>query len=143
MNCWKVQLFSDRPDLLLFLLSYLLIEKSAKAMGTIVRAICKCGLESEDIYQGIGFAFQTEEEFCEAAYCDNCGIIAGKDGRKLTPKCPKCRKNMTFYNDVLNKGRTTSNFELACSNYLEKRKYWHCPSCKKRTLIFETRGLWD
>jgi hypothetical protein len=62
-------------------------------MGYILKAVCPCGLSSEKMLQGIGFGFPETCYDGEPAFCDSCGLVAGKDASKRYSKCPVCKKN--------------------------------------------------
>jgi len=121
-------------------------------MGSIIKAICKCGFESEDIFAGGGFRnFQTT---CTApAICLNCQRFLIKNYMKKHGKCPDCGKEVTFYNDPsvqtqMNESEKPrdifswhisderGDFQLPNTRYL-------CPKCGKMTLIFILIGNWD
>jgi predicted Zn-ribbon and HTH transcriptional regulator len=113
-------------------------------MGSIIKAICPCGLESEEIMQGIGFNYLERSIQMEPAFCDACGIVIGRDIQKLYSKCPKCRKKMTFYKpETEEEDDEAIGYSFASDNYLQQREKWHCPRCKRETLRFEFMGCWD
>ena len=122
-------------------------------MGDVIRAMCKCGFKSEDIYAGGGMEdFQTN---CTTpALCTHCSRFLIKNYLKKYSKCPVCRKKVVFYNDPSlqsRRGRTSEGngdvfswdtrgekglFRLPDNHYL-------CPRCGKMTLRFICIGLWD
>lgn len=108
-------------------------------MGNITQAVCQCGLESEAIFQGIGFSYYENGNRTEPAYCDTCGIVVGKDMSKHYAKCPSCRKKMKFYQEE----DIDTPMELVSGDYLQEKESWYCPRCKKQTLHFESMGCWD
>ncbi|ALJ00766.1 hypothetical protein [Rufibacter tibetensis] len=111
-------------------------------MGNIIQASCTCGLESEQIFQGIGFQYYETRIRLEPAYCDLCGIVSGKDMGKNFCKCPKCRKKMKFYYEGL-EADDNEDSDFPSSEYLESKEHWHCPKCKDENLIFGSMGCWD
>ena len=112
-------------------------------MGNIIKASCLCGLESEDIYHGIGFRFYETGTRVEPAFCDACGIVVGRDINKSYSKCPKCRKKVKFYRDEIEERVVEEELGLSTGDYLEDKEFWHCPKCKREKLQFESMGLWD
>jgi len=121
-------------------------------MGGIIRAICKCGFESDKIFAGSGFRnFQT---VCAApAICLNCRRLLIKDYMKKQEKCPDCGREVTFYTDPslqaqMNESKKPEDifswhlsdgmgdFQLPNTQYL-------CPKCGKMTLTFILIGNWD
>lgn len=67
-------------------------------MGSILKAICKCGFESEDIFAGGGF--QNFRTTCNApAICLKCKKLLVKNYLQKHEKCPDCGENITFYDD--------------------------------------------
>lgn len=121
-------------------------------MGSIIKAVCKCGFESGDIFAGGGFQnFQTT---CMApAICLNCRKLLIKNYTKEHEKCPDCGREVTFYNDPqvqtqTNESKKTrdifswhtnderEDFQLPDTQYL-------CPKCGKMTLTFILIGNWD
>jgi hypothetical protein len=111
-------------------------------MGNIISATCKCGLESEEIFQGIGFNYYSNHVRIEPAYCDQCGIVVGRDMCKSFSKCPKCRMKMKFYYEVLGT-KNDEGDDTPSSEYLESQDLWHCPRCNEETLSFNFMGCWD
>jgi predicted Zn-ribbon and HTH transcriptional regulator len=111
-------------------------------MGTIIKAVCTCGLESDTIHQGIGFRYFENGVRIEPAYCDSCGIVVGRDISKSFSKCPQCRRKVKFYTeDVEESDEKVPG--LATDDYLDEKEFWHCPRCKRETLRFKSLGLWD
>jgi predicted Zn-ribbon and HTH transcriptional regulator len=111
-------------------------------MGNIIMATCPCGLESKEILQGIGFNYYENHQRMEPAYCDHCGIVAGRDMSKSISKCPKCRRKMRYYFEDLEMDSGNEE-DFPDSEYLESKEFWHCPRCKQETLKFEGMGCWD
>lgn len=128
------------------------MKKGTAQMGEIIKAICTCGFESENIFAGGGFQnFQTT---CTApAICLNCRKFLIKNYKKKHEKCPDCGKGVTFYNnpslqiqtDESKKSRVIfswhisgkrGDFQLPDTQYL-------CPRCGKMTLTFIVIGNWD
>jgi rubredoxin len=113
-------------------------------MGSIIQAVCPCGLKSKEIMQGIGFNYPELKKQIEPAYCDSCSIVIGRDISKLYCKCPTCRIKVVFYKPEINEREVDiSEYSFVSDSYLQERDKWHCPNCKRETLQFEFRGCWD
>lgn len=112
-------------------------------MGNIIQAVCPCGLESEEILQGIGFGYFTNGIRTESAYCDACGIVIGRDISKSFSKCPASRRKIKFYLEDVEESEVENQPGMATDDYLQQKEHWHCPRCKRETLTFESLGLWD
>jgi predicted Zn-ribbon and HTH transcriptional regulator len=112
-------------------------------MGNIVMAVCSnCSLESDTIYQGIGFRYYEKGIRTEPAYCDACGVVVGRDISKSYSKCPKCRRKVKFYKEDVEESETEEQLGLP-GDYLQEKKFWHCPRCKEEALQFQSMGMWD
>ncbi|RDV11836.1 hypothetical protein DXT99_23925 [Pontibacter diazotrophicus] len=112
-------------------------------MGNIIKAVCQCGLESGEIYQGIGFRYFENGIRIEPAYCGDCGIIVGRDMSKSFSKCPQCRKKVKFYKEDVEESEIEKELGLATDDYLPEKEQWLCPRCKRETLGSEFMGMWD
>ncbi|MBT7087989.1 hypothetical protein HN928_03400 [bacterium] len=121
-------------------------------MGSIIRAHCKCGFESEDIYAGGGM--MNFHEICNApAICLHCNTFLIKNYMKKYSKCPKCRKKVTFYNDSQVQEKVSesdeSYYDIFSWDMEEKGTFfllniqYYCPKCKKKSLKFVDIGNWD
>ncbi len=67
-------------------------------MGSILKAECECGFESDHLYVGAGMA--DFEKVCYApAFCGNCRKLVVADYVSGSPKCPECGGGVTFYDD--------------------------------------------
>ena len=63
-------------------------------MGDIIKAICECGFESEDIFAGHGGGFPFFQKICMVpAICLDCRKLLVKDYLKKHAKCPDCGKH--------------------------------------------------
>lgn len=122
-------------------------------MGGIIKAHCKCGFESEDIYAGGGRS--NFLEVCNApAICLNCNIFLIKNYMKEQSNCPKCRKKVVFYNDPQVQEQASESYESYNDIFswnvsdekgefrLPDTKYL-CPKCKEMTMEFLDIGNWD
>jgi predicted RNA-binding Zn-ribbon protein involved in translation (DUF1610 family) len=115
-------------------------------MGSIIKASCECGFESEDLFIGFGFADVSMDRYLAPAICLNCHKILIKNYKKKYTKCPSCRKKVVFYNNTklragLNNSSQSDNekdeeFDLTFTTYL-------CPRCGKMTMRFFDVGCWD
>ena len=115
-------------------------------MGSIIKAICQCGFESEDIYAGGGMAdFMTR--LSAPAYCKKCHSLVVSNYLSKRSRCPKCRGRVIFYN---NKELQISEnqeevFSWAISNeedvFRLPKTLYLCPRCGKMKLEFHDIGL--
>lgn len=111
-------------------------------MGDLLTAECSCGYKAS-LQVGLGFRYFEDKVYYEAAYCDHCGQVKAVSGGKDIIRCSHCRKRMRYYKEDLGKEPSPTIDSLPDTSYLDKRKYWHCPSCKMRNLTFNHSGLWD
>ncbi|WP_026462786.1 hypothetical protein [Adhaeribacter aquaticus] len=100
-------------------------------------------VKTNQIYQGIGFKYFETGKIIEPAFCDSCGLVSGRDKNKISTRCSKCRKKMKFYKEGIEGGEIERMFSIPTDEYLQSKKYWHCPKCKKETLELEFIGCWD
>lgn len=122
-------------------------------MGGIIKAHCKCGFESENIYAGGGML--NFHEICNApAICLNCNIFLIKNYMKKHSKCSECRGKVTFYNDLQVQEQVSESYKWYNDMFswnvsdekgefrLPDTKYL-CPKCNKMTMEFLDVGNWD
>ncbi len=119
-------------------------------MGTIIKAICKCGFESENIFAGGGFvSFRTT---CIApAVCVHCAKFLVLNYIEKDPECPECGKKVTFYDDpsVQKQRKDPGGKDIFSWNTNSKGVFrlpdtsYLCPKCGKMGLKFTLVGLWD
>ena len=121
-------------------------------MGSILKAECQCGFESEEILAGGGMDFHRS---CRApALCPVCKIFLVKNYMKKFSKCPTCRRKIVFYDDPIiqadsktedyvfewnlpfDNGTGKDVFKLPDTQYL-------CPKCGKMNMKFIDYGCWD
>jgi predicted Zn-ribbon and HTH transcriptional regulator len=112
-------------------------------MGDLIKPICSCGYESEQMKQGIGFKYIETGVFYEPAFCDNCGIVEERDASEKSLKCVRCKGRMPYYKTLI-KARAKDRYSgFPNTDYINKRLYWHCPKCKEQSLQFLHEGMWD
>lgn len=124
-------------------------------MGTLLKATCECGFESDFIH--LGFGMLGQGSYCYApAVCLHCNLFLEKDYYKEYSKCPICRKKVIFYNDAsVQKEKSKKvgdeeniyDFSWVTSDdekyfYLPDTDYY-CPDCHKLTMKFSFAGCWD
>jgi ribosomal protein L37AE/L43A len=114
-------------------------------MGSIIKASCECGFESEDLFIGVGFLDVNHDRYLAPAVCLNCHKIFVKNYKKKYPRCSSCRKKVVFYNDPklqaesknpMQSDERDEGFSLPDTTYL-------CPQCEKKTMRFVDIGCWD
>ncbi len=123
-------------------------------MGSSLIARCKCGFASETFMVGGGML--NHETTCYVpGICLNCHRFVVANYLAKRPRCPKCRRKVTFYNDPSlqapsgkKKSRKEPVFEWHlfpphASVLLPDTRYL-CPECGKMEMRFEFGGiLWD
>ncbi len=115
-------------------------------MGSIIKASCECGFESEDLFIGVGFLDVNHDRYLAPAVCLNCHKIFVKSYKKKYSRCSSCRKKVVFYNAPNLQAESNSSsqsnskkedeFSLPDTTYL-------CPKCGKMTMKFYDAGNWD
>jgi DNA-directed RNA polymerase subunit M/transcription elongation factor TFIIS len=119
-------------------------------MGNIARAKCSnCRFDSGHLcLEGSGLYDYVTTDF-EPAFCLNCKKLLVTDFLKKTAKCPKCKKDVVFYNDSsLKKTTSKTKKKKATKAYTHEmfnlyNSSFLCPECGKMTLEFTWVGLWD
>ena len=69
-------------------------------MGTIIKAICKCGFESDDIFAG-GSMFNFKTNCSAPAICPNCSKFQKGNYLNKESNCFVCKTKLTFYNNPI------------------------------------------
>jgi len=124
-------------------------------MGTLLKATCECGFESDYIY--LGYGMLGFGSYCNApAVCLNCNLFLEKDYYKKYSKCPTCRKKVVFYNDPSvqkekskKAGNEEKSYDFNWGTPNEEKyfylpdTYFYCPACHKMTMKFSFAGCWD
>jgi DNA-directed RNA polymerase subunit M/transcription elongation factor TFIIS len=120
-------------------------------MGNIVRAKCSnCGFDSGHLcLEGSGLYDYATTDF-EPAFCSYCKKLLVLDFLKKAAKCPKCKREVVFYNDSsLKKTKRKSKLEKretkedSTEMFKLYSSFFLCPECGKMTLKFIWVGLWD
>lgn len=124
-------------------------------MGTLLKATCECGFESD--YINFDFGMLGFGSYCNApAVCLHCNLFLEKDYYKKYSKCPTCRKKVVFYNDpsvqkesskIVRTEEHIYDFSWGTPGeekyfYLPATEYY-CPACHKLTMKFTFAGCWD
>jgi hypothetical protein len=92
--------------------------------------------------QGVGFNFPTDGYCYEVCYCDRCGLVSDNGGQ-TTATCQQCKSRMRYFKDDLRSVNTSNGLSMPDTDYLGRKRKWHCPRCKQSRLSFEELGLWD
>ena len=66
-------------------------------MGLMIKTICECGFESDNIFTGSGF--METPSWWAPAICLSCRKLLKADYEKKHARCPTCNKEVTFYDD--------------------------------------------
>ena len=129
-------------------------------MGRLLKAVCKCGFESNELCLGSGMS--AEVVHCQVPYyCDICKIISFTDiteqisngsakiGDKKIIRCRHCGKEVQYYGEIVTEKfdqKEDSLFGWPVNKemmYFLKNKLYRCPVCKKNNLKFNKIGWWD
>jgi hypothetical protein len=130
-------------------------------MGGLIKAICECGFESDDLPIGSGMMDYKEGVCGVPNYCDNCKIIGvaiikdqisksssnAETENKIT--CRQCGREAHYYGEIV-KGK----IEYKADNIADwpvtndkvwvlKNKFYYCPKCQKNRIKFYFSGYWD
>jgi hypothetical protein len=110
-------------------------------IGTIIQAVCECGYESEEVFQGGGFESFTTTDM-EPAYCPKCKELVVENRFVKEPRCSKCHGDIKFYDHLdVGPGRTGPGFQWG--KVVIPSEKCLCPRCGKRTMRFVMAGCWD
>lgn len=119
-------------------------------MGGILSAKCKCGFNAGDLYLGGGR--QNFSSVCSApAMCASCQKFSVLNYIAKRPRCPSCRRSVTFYNDESLRvgdgdGRAILEwrvFKAGVDKFVLPNTTYKCPSCGEMRLRFSAIGHWD
>ncbi len=108
-------------------------------MGSILKAICPCGFEKEDIYYGGGMM----------NFTTHCGVpaINQKTGQFLTENYfnkDKLPEEIVFYDDPkMYIGKLEQYRGIHWGDVYLKHKDNLCPVCRSYSLSFTETGLFD
>jgi DNA-directed RNA polymerase subunit M/transcription elongation factor TFIIS len=124
-------------------------------MGSIIKAVCGCGFESENIFAGGGFMnFMTN--LTAPALCQKCQSFLVSNYLDKGSKCSKCGGTLLFYNDpslqIVNANDASSEHEQDVFSWRHPDKgrefrlidtLYLCPKCKEMKMKFIGVGCWD
>lgn len=102
-------------------------------MGHLLKTVCQCGYESNELPIGAGFSSLETGLVYTVAYCDHCENVQSVALEDEPPACEACHQQLALYEDGIGK----------LSPGYKRNKGWHCPICKTDSLHFEWIGLWD
>jgi DNA-directed RNA polymerase subunit M/transcription elongation factor TFIIS len=121
-------------------------------MGSIIKAICKCGFDSGAILAG-GNSHNFRRTCIAPAICLNCQRFLIKNYMKKHETCPNCGKVVTFYDNPLvqtKMSKTKKSMNIFSWHISDEREDFQlpnvrylCPKCEKMTLKFVLVGYWD
>jgi predicted RNA-binding Zn-ribbon protein involved in translation (DUF1610 family) len=111
-------------------------------MGSQLKAICTCGIESEILIGGRKFNFRRVQYFpCQ---CKNCKDIVQVNLKSRKLKCPNCNKVVLPYNDPTLVGVEGKEIIARSFDDLLTNGTYECPKCENHNLRFvEGHILWD
>jgi DNA-directed RNA polymerase subunit M/transcription elongation factor TFIIS len=122
-------------------------------LGSIIRAVCDCGFESQDIFAGGGFVnFMTD--LAAPALCQHCHSLIVANYLENRGNCQKCGNIIVFYNDPSlrvsnNKGTNNERYVFYWRLPDEQGEFalvdtlYFCPKCNKMMMKFIDVGCWD
>lgn len=119
-------------------------------MGSILSAKCKCGFDSADVLVGAGRSTFTKR--CSApALCTSCQRFSVHNYLAKRPRCPSCRRPVTFYNDESLRagdgdGRTAfrwNTMKVGEGAFVLPDTRYKCPACGEMRLRFRQVGRFD
>tara|TARA_B100001250_G_scaffold407609_1_gene428654 strand:+ start:92 stop:418 length:327 start_codon:yes stop_codon:yes gene_type:complete len=108
-------------------------------MGDLVVGLCKCGFKTDDIYLGVGMMGGSGDAIC---YCDDCESIQSLPTYNSPKLCGKCNKILNTYIKAIDEYEE-KEIDLIDGDDGSKGTYYHCPKCKKKSLLFQWTGIWD
>lgn len=114
-------------------------------MGQILQPKCKCEYPFKNLFVFGGF-LNFDKECMVPTPCYSCGILFTRNILKPQLKCPKCRKSVSFYGEIVNEMEETEGIDWGLTNdsrYVLVEKKYKCPVCKEDELTFEDGGNWD
>lgn len=112
-------------------------------MGGIIKAICKCGFETDFM---AGSSATNYNEVCNApAICFKCRKLVIKNYLSEDLICPACRNQVTFYNhQSLQKHDQNEDLTHTLSkDFVLPEVNCHCPKCGRKEMQFLHTGCWD
>lgn len=115
-------------------------------MGSMLKPICACGYESDQIPVGGGMS--NFNVFCGfPAICAKCKKVVVLNYLEADHHCPTCHGAVTFYDDPSTHGdgkMTVFDWNLEDGKKLRLSESQNlCPRCGKKTLKFQHWGCWD
>ncbi len=111
-------------------------------MGSQVKAICKCGINTDILIGGGKMNYVFINYF--PCLCEDCEDVVQVNLKNIL-SCPNCfgRKITPYNNDLLVGLKGDKQIIEWGKNILTDGTYW-CPKCKKMTLEFSTSlFMWD
>jgi len=111
-------------------------------MGSHVKALCQCGMESEIFIGGGKFNFKTVQYF--PCLCENCKDVVQVNLKLSELKCPNCKEViMPYYHSLLVGVEGKEIIARSFDDVLTNGTY-QCPKCENQNLRF-VKGhiLWD
>lgn len=116
-------------------------------MGSIVKPICKCDSEFNEIFLGTGMRiFGRNHRDIVPSPCSKCKSVVETNLFNKRYRCPKCRKKVEPYVKYTKKEligfETPMEYDHEYDYELEDKKY-KCPNCNEVELRFENWGCWD
>lgn len=108
-------------------------------MGAIVQANCPCGFITDSLFVGSGMNYIEDKWNPEPAICLYCFRFHATNYNSKRPRCPGCRKRLTFYIDDSKTWQATQGEQI----FDIYRSKCRCPDCDQLEMTFEVVGVWD
>lgn len=100
-------------------------------MGTMYIAVCPCGYESGELFEGCGMA--GPDSCRDLARCEYCHMIVSIRSSSARHRCPKCSRKVHLLD--LDEERA-DNADSSLPDF-------ECPKCGNFTMKLHMAGLWD
>lgn len=117
-------------------------------MGTIIKASCECGYETNNMYLGGGMTNHTTVSMFPN-YCKDCKSLFQANMFDENIVCQQCRSidTVPYNNPSLVKDLSITSFDWNSgtknSPLKLSRENSFCPNCEKYSLKFVSTGMWD
>ena len=111
-------------------------------MGSIVKAICECGFETEEMYLGGGMSNHTTMNIFPH-YCKDCKSLFQANMYDDTIVCINCKSSNTVLYDNAYVVKNLDEVSFNWGTLKLSKKNSLCPQCDNFSLEFISVGMWD
>ncbi len=111
-------------------------------MGSQVKALCQCGVESEVLIGGGKLNFRKVQYFpCQ---CKNCKDVVQVNLKSRKLKCPNCKEVVIPYNHSALVGVVGNKIIAQSFDDILTNGTYQCPKCENHNLRFVSDHMrWD